>query len=758
MKRLTAEGLSLILLLVVFSSCSMGEAKKEKHYKRGVDYVAHEKYSEAAVEFKNVLQIDPQHTDAKYQLGLVYLKLGGLVNARNAFKLLSEVVQKKPDLVEAQVRLATLYLASGDLKSAKEKAELVLQKKQGNPDALLVLARIAQREGRLDEAAQTYQKILDLDPKRLQTYYEFAGLYLLKKDSASAESLLQKALLLDPQSVESHINLARFYHYNHQPKEAESFYLKAISISPKSKSLYFALANFYMLEKRTEEAENRLIEATGLDSKDPDPFIALGDFYLNFHKAEGAEKAYRQAKEARPDGMLSRKKLGDLYLTQGKKNEASGIIDEILSKNGSDPEGLLLKGRLLLAENKSGEAVIQLRKAIEIEPMLYSGHYYLALAHMADHDLQQAKSQFSEAIKQNSKDMRSRLALAELLLQSRSFDPAISEAERIIESDPSVVKAYLILGDAAVSRGDVKKGEGAYQKFLTLAPKEPIGYYRLGLIRRAQKKEQEALTFFEKALSINVNYPDALSQIVAIHLSKGEGDKALKRVTAQIDASPRNPVFYNLLAKLYASKKDYKRAEESHRKAIDLDPTYLASYLDLGSLYAQAKQFDQGLQKLDEALKVNPNVAQIYMTRGVIYETQQKYSQAQKEYEKALQIDPNFAPAANNLAWIYAEQGGNIDRALTLAQMAKEKYPEDPAVSDTLGWIYYKKNVFIKAVSLLEDSVEKLSQNPVVRYHLGMAYYKNGQKALARKELAESLKLGKTFVGSDEAEKVLKEL
>ena len=146
------------------------------------------------------------------------------------------------------------------------------------------------------------------------------------------------------------------------------------------------------------------------------------------------------------------------------------------------------------------------------------------------------------------------------------------------------------------------------------------------------------------------------------------------------------------------------------------------------------------------------------MLRGVLYEKEQQYDQARREYETALKVDPNFIPAANNLAWLYAERGGNIDRALALAQLAKEKYPDDPSISDTLGWVYYKKNAYIKAVSLLRESAEKLPRNPIVRFHLGMAYAKTGEKGLARKELAESLKLENSFPGAEEAQKTLKEL
>ncbi|MDC4226011.1 MAG: tetratricopeptide repeat protein [Candidatus Manganitrophus sp.] len=83
--------------------------------------MAEEKYSEAIIEFKNVLQLDPNYVDAKYQLGLAYLKLGGPANLSNAFKLLSEAVEKKPDLVDAQIKLAGLYLASNDLSKRKGK-------------------------------------------------------------------------------------------------------------------------------------------------------------------------------------------------------------------------------------------------------------------------------------------------------------------------------------------------------------------------------------------------------------------------------------------------------------------------------------------------------------------------------------------------------------------------------------------------------------------------------------------------------------
>ena len=72
------------------------------------------------------------------------------------------------------------------------------------------------------------------------------------------------------------------------------------------------------------------------------------------------------------------------------------------------------------------------------------------------------------------------------------------------------------------------------------------------------------------------------------------------------------------------------------------------------------------------------------MLAGAIHERRGNIPKARESYEKVLALNPRFAPAANNLAWILSEHGGDKDRALALAQTAKELAPEDPQVSVTL--------------------------------------------------------------------------
>jgi Flp pilus assembly protein TadD len=143
------------------------------------------------------------------------------------------------------------------------------------------------------------------------------------------------------------------------------------------------------------------------------------------------------------------------------------------------------------------------------------------------------------------------------------------------------------------------------------------------------------------------------------------------------------------------------------------------------------------------------------MALAGIYQSQNKNNLAKENYQKVLKINPKFPPAANNLAYIYADENTNIDEALALAQMAKEALPDNPYMADTLGWVYYRKNVYTRAIVYLKEASEKLPNQPVVHYHLGMAYHKNGNADLARKELNKAIELDPKFNGSEEARAVL---
>jgi Flp pilus assembly protein TadD len=210
-----------------------------------------------------------------------------------------------------------------------------------------------------------------------------------------------------------------------------------------------------------------------------------------------------------------------------------------------------------------------------------------------------------------------------------------------------------------------------------------------------------------------------------------------------------------LLSQVHAARNDPRAAEAALLKAAELDPQLTGPYLRLGQLYARTGRHQEALAKLNEALKKTPQDPGLVMASGIIYELIGDIPRAREAYEKVLAINPRFAPAANNLAWLHSEHGGEREKALSLAQTAKDVAPDDPRISDTLGWILYRRGAYPRALALLEESAAKLPDNPQVQYHLGMAYAKVGNQVSARKALTAAVNSPADFQGKDEARKVL---
>jgi tetratricopeptide (TPR) repeat protein len=199
-------------------------------------------------------------------------------------------------------------------------------------------------------------------------------------------------------------------------------------------------------------------------------------------------------------------------------------------------------------------------------------------------------------------------------------------------------------------------------------------------------------------------------------------------------------------------------AEERFRHVIQIEPSHLTAYGSLAQIFVRQGRLDEALVELDELIERDSRPVAALTLAGMLLDSQGKTAAARERYERALQADPDAPVAANNLAWIHAHSGGNLDIALQLARTAYGKLPKAPEVQHTLGVVYYKKELLSEAIRTLKETVALRPANAVYHYHLGLAYEKADDRSNAVHHLSRALTLNSNFEGAVNARALLNSL
>lgn len=749
---------ALSLLLILGCNWSSPEAQKATHLERAAGFMEKGQLQEALIEYMNVTKADPDHAEAYYNMALIHLKLGGITNLQKAFEELTRTIELNKNNRDAQIKLAELYLLGNDPRKAREQAELILTSAPQDKEALIIRGRSLINEKRYQDGIKDLTALLSLDPQNVGIYMELSRAYFFTNNRAAAEDILRQGLTANPGSIDIMLTLGDLHLSTGKPDLAEAMFQRIVGMAPDNEIARLRLASFYQRINRPAQTEATLQQWASVYPQDERPHIHLGDFYIWFGMRDKALSSYHRALAVNAKSVVARDKVISLLLDMGKLGEAEPQVNAILEKNSGDLAGRFFHARIALTKGKTDEAISLLQAVIKDEPQHAQAHYFEGLAYLRNRQASQARTAFTQAVKLNPAMPEARTALAELFLNEGSFDLALEHAQAAIQLNPRNVQAAVIAGDAYLRKGDLAKSKRVYEAIAKALPQEALAPYRLGLVARVEKNDAKALAFFEEALALKPTAIEPITQIASIKVAQGKAEEAKGRVLRQAAIASTSALHQNLLGHLWIEIKDLEHAEQAFKKAIELDNSLLLAYMNLGQLYFQSGKMDQAVSEYKAALAKDPQAVQAHMMLGIIHERKKEYDKAKARYEKILTLNPKFAPAANNLAWLLVDQGGNLDVALNYAQTAREQQPNDPAIADTMGWLYYKKNAHLFAISLLKEAVEKLPTNPVVQFHLGMAQYKNGDKEGAKKSLQTALKLDQNFDGSDEARKILAEL
>jgi Tfp pilus assembly protein PilF len=286
-------------------------------------------------------------------------------------------------------------------------------------------------------------------------------------------------------------------------------------------------------------------------------------------------------------------------------------------------------------------------------------------------------------------------------------------------------------------------------------PNAPQVHDMVGTLALATNDTASARMAWDRALAIDPENVDALGGIAALDTAAKKPAQARAFIEARLAKQPDRPGLLLLAAKVRMATGDTAGTEAALKKLLEVDPQNLQAYGFLGQIYVKQKRIADAKREYAAVIRQRPRSVPAHTMLGLLAEAENDIPRAIEWYQKAVQLDWRAAVASNNLAWIYATRDTNLDIALQLAESASGATPTQAEFFDTLGWIYYKKQVSTMAIRTLKRAVDLDASNPVHQYHLGMAYALEGQDKLARRTLQTALKLGNNFEGAETARQVL---
>jgi len=749
---------SLLLLLALTSAILMlagcgrdPEKVKQRYLDNGNKYFAQGKYKEAVIMYRNAIKKDPRFGEAYAKLGDAEVRSGRYREAVGAYRRAVELMPKSEDPAG---KLADIYLVAYSLNSKKDGrllqevtdlSKAMLQKDPNSYQGLRLQGFVEVSAGELQKAAETFKKANAAKPKQPELLFALCQVLNQSGQWAEAESYAKQILDNSPQYVPAYDFLLTEYMRRNQLADAEIIINRKIEKNPKAFLFQIQKAGFFRATQRKDDSEKLLASLLARDSEDPQIRGKVGEFYSRIREYDRAYRIFSDGADKEPAARTSyRLNMVRSLLGQGKTQDALALIETTVKDDPKDDSALSMRASMQLAyggKDKTQGAVSDLQALIGRSPSNAVVRYNLGRAYHSRGELDAARVQYMEAVKLARKMTSAHLGLGQVYLAKRDFGKAISTAEEVLTYDPKNISARVIKANALTNSGNLRQARSELTLYLQDAHDAPDLRFQLAIVDFMEGRYKESEVAFR---DLRQKFPSDIRLTFAIAelmLRTNRQADAMRFLQDELQKNPQDREMRMAVANTALRIDQADLAEKEYRQLLSADPKNSELHLRLGETLRRKGQVQASLEMLKKGQQLAPTNPGANLQLAMTLDSAGMKKESLPLYETVVKQDPDNLIALNNLAYMYAEEGRELDLALTYAQRAKQRAPNSDDVSDTLAWVYIKKNLSDNAISILRGLTAKQPKNATYHFHLGVALSQKGNKAAARQSLQTALTL-----------------
>jgi tetratricopeptide (TPR) repeat protein len=744
-------------------------------------------------ELREILTISPDLPEANYRLGLAFVQTG---EPSRAVWPLQKAAESSDYGITAGVLLASTHFQTKNYDEAVRAADRVLE---SDPDrqaamrirananisarrldaALLDTVRLVERHpddygirtlhatvladlGRVEEAKIEHDLLKEMggnsDDPTMRARSCLAPAVFAKDilhDDVAALALYEDCASLDPTDPMVLNHMMGFYDGIGEGERATKLIRNASLAAPENLALRQSLAGRLQSLGETEEAEQVLVDAVESFGSAA-AWNVLASFYRVAGQPQKALAAIEKVGEiAGSESDAIRFTHADILIDLGELERAEVLAGELEQSTYAQ----LIRGRIQLARGNPEAALESFEKGIRAWPNNAGARFLAGIAARDLGDYDRAVSELREAVRAANAETDAALELARILYRQGQYQQCISFANMALRGPKGLnqSEAYVVAARALTASGQPDRARRTVA-VLRERGHEAIAARELAILERATDGPQASLRALE-GTGLDFADPanrDALIQLVENLALLERIDEALARIDAALARDAESAGLYEMrgVALLRAERPDEARI--SFDAALELDEESAMAMAGLATIAAMGGERARAVELFDRAYALDRSeggnayaAAQIVLDGGDAAEAERRLREVVKHH-------PDATGARNDLAWMLAEKGEDLDLALALVEDARRRN-SSPEILDTLGSVHFKRGEYDLAVEALEAAVAARPDSASVRYRLALALDKAGQSERAREMLRSALAAG-AFPEADDARRELARL
>ncbi len=376
-----------------------------------------------------------------------------------------------------------------------------------------------------------------------------------------------------------------------------------------------------------------------------------------------------------------------------------------------------------------------------------AAYYHYAMAHMYEEMvtvygrseyLTKAIEEYRLALENDPSSEFLSSGLAELYARTGRIRDAVSEAQDIINRDPSNLEARKLLGRIYLrSIGDAQSGTQSqevlklateqYESIVKLEPNSADNHLVLGRLYVISKDLLKAETEFKAAVQLEPTSEEAVSTLAYLYNEEGDSNRAVQVLTS-IPEGARSAKLYSMLGFTYEQKKDYPNAIAAYKQATSLDHENLDAVRGLAQNLLNNNQNDEALKQYLILEKADPQDPQPSLQIAKIYQRTGKFDQA-------LAPSGNYTTQERGNRALFMERLGNVYREENRPLLAVETFHKMTELGGEEGIrghqeiieTYIEQKQWAEATKAAQEAVKKLPNDKTLKLTLATRLADDGK-------------------------------